>query len=243
MKKICFFNHKGGTGKTTMAINSAIFLSKLEFKVLLLDMDSQLDSTGFFNILENDINDNNLYKILIKHLELEDNIIEINNKLHVLPSTSRNNFEDLNSFLNTKSKTFLENRLNTNNYDFVIIDCSPTSNSVNMHILNYVDNIVLVTLPEYLGIKGIVNVYKFINENIKEDKVKNIIINRIKNNKEHKEIINMLNDIFKNKNILEIKDTISITRQSRTQQSFLDLNNTEIVSQFLDFVKEIINNG
>ncbi|GHU56363.1 copy number control protein [Clostridia bacterium] len=48
MKKIAFYNHKGGVGKTTSVINVAYFLQKKGFKTLVVDCDSQKNCLGFF---------------------------------------------------------------------------------------------------------------------------------------------------------------------------------------------------
>ncbi len=48
MKTIALFNHKGGVGKTTIAVNLADALVDLGFKVLLIDADPQCNLTSFF---------------------------------------------------------------------------------------------------------------------------------------------------------------------------------------------------
>jgi cellulose biosynthesis protein BcsQ len=46
MKSVCFFNNKGGVGKTTLACNIASYIgSKLGFRVLIVDADPQCNST------------------------------------------------------------------------------------------------------------------------------------------------------------------------------------------------------
>lgn len=46
MKSICFFNHKGGVSKTTTTYNLGWALSRLDKKVLMVDLDPQCNLTG-----------------------------------------------------------------------------------------------------------------------------------------------------------------------------------------------------
>lgn len=48
MKKIAFFNHKGGVGKTTLTVNVADALADLGKTVLLVDADPQCNLTSFY---------------------------------------------------------------------------------------------------------------------------------------------------------------------------------------------------
>ena len=45
-KIIAFGHHKGGTGKTTSALNVAGWLVKMKKKVLVIDLDPQGNATG-----------------------------------------------------------------------------------------------------------------------------------------------------------------------------------------------------
>jgi chromosome partitioning protein len=48
VKKIVFFNNKGGVGKTTMVYHTAYMLSELGKKVLVADLDPQANLTSLF---------------------------------------------------------------------------------------------------------------------------------------------------------------------------------------------------
>lgn len=46
MKVVCFFNHKGGVGKTTIVMNTAIALAAKGLRVVILDADAQANLTA-----------------------------------------------------------------------------------------------------------------------------------------------------------------------------------------------------
>lgn len=48
VKKLTFFNHKGGVGKTTLTVNVADALTELGVKVLLVDADPQCNLTSYY---------------------------------------------------------------------------------------------------------------------------------------------------------------------------------------------------
>jgi len=48
MKKITLFNHKGGVGKTTLTINLADAVSKMGYRVLIVDADPQCNISSFY---------------------------------------------------------------------------------------------------------------------------------------------------------------------------------------------------
>ena len=49
-KIISVVNNKGGVGKTTITVNLAHALAMQGKKVLIVDVDSQCNSTSFFNL-------------------------------------------------------------------------------------------------------------------------------------------------------------------------------------------------
>src|SRR6266702_2926513 len=46
MRVVSFFNHKGGVGKTTILFNTALALSQLGRRVVLIDCDAQANLTA-----------------------------------------------------------------------------------------------------------------------------------------------------------------------------------------------------
>lgn len=127
MKTICFYNRKGGTGKTSTAINVGGCLEKYhKKKVLIIDCDSQGNTTDY--LLDKDEIGKTLEDYLIDNVENVNEIIypvlfaeEENSKIKVVPtspSIDSHNIQDV-----YKLKEFLQ--AVEKDYDYCLIDCTP----------------------------------------------------------------------------------------------------------------------
>src|ERR1039458_610222 len=156
-KIIAIANQKGGVGKTTSAINLAASLAVCSSDLLLVDADPQANSTsgvGFdprnikTSVYECIINDVNPRDIILKtetpnldllpsHIDLVGAEIEIIN----LP-----NRENMMSDVLDKVR---------DNYDFVIVDCSPSLGLVTINALTAADSVIIPVQCEYFALEGL----------------------------------------------------------------------------------------
>jgi len=156
-KIISIANQKGGVGKTTTAINLAASLAVLEHKTLLVDADPQANSTsgvGFdprnvktsiYECIVNDVNPSditlatttpNLF-LLPSHIDLVGAEIEMIN----LP-----NREHMMKLVLDKIK---------DQFDFIIIDCSPSLGLVTINSLTASDSVIVPVQCEYFALEGL----------------------------------------------------------------------------------------
>ena len=69
MKKICIFNQKGGVGKTTTNINLSCYLALEGFKVLIIDIDPQGNTTSGLGVDKSKLN-YSIYNLFVENLDI-----------------------------------------------------------------------------------------------------------------------------------------------------------------------------
>jgi chromosome partitioning protein len=163
MRKIAIITSKGGTGKTTTAINLGHGLALCGKKVLIVDCDPQRNVAITFDVRA----DKTLCNLL-EHGEVE--VIEARENLFVIDSGGRE-LAQIEMLLASQSSR--ERRLdlalrNLRGCDVVICDCSPTVNLININAIVYADEVIIPVSMDYLaqaGARQTMQIIDEINEN------------------------------------------------------------------------------
>ena len=157
-KVIAIANQKGGVGKTTTAINLAASLAVLEKKVLIIDADPQANTTSGLNFSPDSDEKRTLYEALIGEIDITDTLIQTEmERLHMIPSHINLVAAEI-ELLNFEDKESVLKRILApirNDYDYIIIDCSPSLGTVTINSLTAADSVIIPVQPEFFALEGL----------------------------------------------------------------------------------------
>jgi chromosome partitioning protein len=235
MKKIVFFNTKGGTGKSTICFNYGWYLAKYcKKRILFLDFDPQISLTQSFLKISSIPEKKSLEKLIVNFIKKEeisfdDYIIKVNNYIDLIPSS--NNLSLLDEYLteylldkvnqekklytsdsrNRIIKEVLDKYIDPEKYDYILIDSQPNYSLLSASSIIFAQNILLVLKPEifsFLDIKYLTRIVKNLEAKYEiKINIVGILINAYEKRRKTSElVVNRLNqDYSKDFNIIQQK--------------------------------------
>ena len=157
-KVIAIANQKGGVGKTTTAINLAASLAVLEKKVLIIDADPQANTTSGLNFSPDNDQERTLYEVMVDQIDIRNTLIqtEIAN-LHMIPSHINLVGAEIQLVEAADRESRIKNALATikDEYDYIIIDCSPSLGLITVNSLTAADSVMIPVQPEFFALEGL----------------------------------------------------------------------------------------
>ena len=164
---IAIASQKGGVGKTSTAISLSSGLARKGKNVLLVDIDSQANSSKVLIHDYQAVNKNDtIYTTILERKPLPIQNTGVPN-LSIVPShiLLSNTDIELTTALDHREAR-LKNELDPikGQYDFVIIDCPPTLSWLTLNAFTASDKVLVVVSPGYFELDSIVQISKTIQE-------------------------------------------------------------------------------
>ncbi len=155
-------NQKGGVGKTTTAVNVAVFMGILGAKVLLIDLDPQGNATSGLGIDRSKL-ESSIYDVLIEGKSVLEVVLETPLQgLSLLPATLDLAGAELQLMSMLSRETLLKHALAQvrDSYDVILIDAPPSLGLLTLNALVASDALIIPVQTEYYALEGISQLLK-----------------------------------------------------------------------------------
>ena len=165
MQTICFVNQKGGVGKTTSCLNIGAALYKAGKRVLLIDMDAQGSLTKSAGVMQFAADAPSVSELLSGSKNAAEVLIRRDGCPDLLPADIRLSGAEV-SLIGAAGRDFILKEALAplqNDYDFALIDCSPSLSILTLMALTASDGIIIPVSAQYMPLDGIMQLMQTVD--------------------------------------------------------------------------------
>jgi chromosome partitioning protein len=163
-RRLAVLNQKGGTGKTTTALNLAAGVAERGFEVLLIDADAQGNIGASLGVR----GEKTLYHVLVEGLDPSEAAVPLRGHLDVITSDAtlaaaevwlaRRDDRD-------RARVLGQRMANCDRrYHYVVLDCGPSLSLLNQNALTFADEVVIPVACDYLALVGVKQVLRTLRD-------------------------------------------------------------------------------
>lgn len=163
-KIISIVNQKGGVGKTTTAVNLATILAIMNNKVLLVDIDSQGNSSSGLGVRQEDRKITS-FQVLSGMNSASDAILKTEiPDLSIIPANTNLAGIEIELVKTKNNEKILSNALAriVDQFDYIIIDCPPSLNLLTLNALVCCREVIIPMLCDFYSLEGLSHLLKTI---------------------------------------------------------------------------------
>ena len=156
-KIISFANQKGGVGKTTSCVNIAASLGILDYKVLVIDLDPQGNTTSGVGIAKKGLK-GGTRELLSGKMSAKELIVETEfRNLSVIPTNTALSSAEFDLFEFDESEKRMKIALEevSSEFDYILIDCPPSLGMLTINAFTASDGIIVPMQCEFYALEGL----------------------------------------------------------------------------------------
>lgn len=183
-------NQKGGVGKTALSCNLGVGLAREGQRVCVIDADPQGNATFSFGITDRDNLKNTLSSFIDREINerqipVKEYIVHNDEKVDIIPCNIELASYDYAMMTAYNREHLLEKLVKElkKDYDYILIDCSPSLNLMTVNVLTCSDSVIIPVEPATLSLEGLQLLIKSISSMRqklnRKLRIEGIVINKV----------------------------------------------------------------
>jgi len=193
-------NQKGGSGKTTTAVNLAAALAELGRRILLVDLDSQASATRWLGMDEGD----GVYRVLVDRVDLQSFIVPTGEtNIDVVPASPPLALVEQQGRNKPNAETALARKLSPlrDRWDFILLDSPPALGLLAINALAAADSVLVPVEAHGIALAGLADLVNTVDL-VREEglnptlKIDHVLACRVDRTRQAREAVEVLREQF-----------------------------------------------